>query len=276
MNSTAARGKLRGIFQCLTLRSGFAFYEDRFGLFWIYHVSPKALAVFDRKTNTLTDYAFPDRQSHGEVVTRVTGMMEDRSGNLRVATHGDGLLKFDREHGTFIRYRNDPADPGSLPQNEVDTLFADREGSIWAGLGRMGVTHFATKPLPFNRIPHLRSSDGTAEPFVGAVYEDRQGILWIGTPEALNRIDRKAGHYTSYRRTTGPAASTDVITIGEDRSGNLWVGTYGHGLLRFDRRTGQFQTYLHNPADPYSLSNDIVSRLLVDHNGTLWAPPRMV
>jgi hypothetical protein len=33
---------------------GFAFYEHRFGLFWIYHVSPNALAVFDRKTNTLT------------------------------------------------------------------------------------------------------------------------------------------------------------------------------------------------------------------------------
>ena len=28
-----------------------------------------------------------------------------------------------------------------------------------------------------------------------------------------------------------------MITIREDRSHNLWVGTYGHGLLRFDRRT---------------------------------------
>ena len=69
----------------------------------------------------------------------------------------------------------------------------------------------------------------------------------------------------------GPDVGTDVIAIDEDRSGNLWVGTYSHGLLRFDRRTEKFKTYQHNPADPYSLSNDIVSRLLVDHNGTLWA-----
>ena len=53
-------------------------------------------------------------------------------------------------------------------------------------------------------------------------------------------------------------------------NGNLWAGTYNHGLLRLDRRTGKFQTYRHNPADPYSLSNDVVTRLLVDHNGTLW------
>jgi signal transduction histidine kinase/streptogramin lyase len=84
------------------------------------------------------------------------------------------------------------------------------------------------------------------------------------------RIDREAGQYTSYR-TSGPKANSDVIAIREDHSGNLWAGTYGHGLLRFDPRTGQFKTYRHDPADPYSLSNDIVSRLLVDHNGTLWA-----
>ena len=62
-----------------------------------------------------------------------------------------------------------------------------------------------------------------------------------------------------------------MITIREDHSGNLWAGTYNHGLLRLDRRTGKFKTYRHNPADPYSLSNDIVTRLLVDHDGTLWA-----
>jgi PAS domain S-box-containing protein len=248
---------------------GFAFYEDRFGLFWIYHVSPNALAVFDRKTNTLTHYAFSDRGASGTAETRVTAMIEDRSGTLWVATHGPGLLKFDREHGRFIRYRNDPADPDSLPQNEVDTLFADREGSIWAGLGSMGPVRFATNRLPFTKLvysPHPNRKN----PFVGAIYEDRRGILWVGTPEALNRIDRKEESFSSYRNG-GPETSTDVITIREDRSGNLWVGTFGHGLLCFDRRTGQFKEYRHNPADPFSLSNDVVTRLLIDHNGTLWA-----
>src|SRR5689334_4557832 len=38
---------------------GFEFYEDRFGTFWISRSSPNPLAVFDRKSNTLTRYAFP-------------------------------------------------------------------------------------------------------------------------------------------------------------------------------------------------------------------------
>ncbi len=250
--------------------AGFGFYEDRFGVLWIFHDSPNALSVFDRKTNTLTSYSLHELEPSATALTVIMSMTEDRNGTLWLATHGAGLLEFDREHGRFIRYRNDPSDPNSLPQNDVENVFTDREGSVWACLGRMGVTHFATNPLPFKRIPHLASSEGTAEPFVGAIYEDHQGILWVGTPEALNGIDRKTGHYTSYHRTPGPAVNTDVITIREDRSGNLWAGTYNHGLLRLDRRTGKFQTYRHNPADPYSLSNDVVTRLLVDHNGALW------
>jgi ligand-binding sensor domain-containing protein/signal transduction histidine kinase len=248
----------------------FSFYEDRFGMFWIFNLAGNALAVFDRNTNTLTRYAFykgePPASAFG-----IRAVLEDRNDTLWLATQSAGLLKFDREHRRFIRYRNNPADPESLPQDSVISLYSDREGNIWAGLGRMGLARFTTKPSPFKRVPHNpSSSNGTVEPFVGAIYEDSQGILWIGTPDALNRIDRKAGRYTSYR-TSGPGVGSDVITIREDHSGNLWVGTYGHGLHRFDARTGQFKTYRHDPADPYSLSNDYVSRLLVDHNGTLWA-----
>jgi ligand-binding sensor domain-containing protein/signal transduction histidine kinase len=248
----------------------FGFHEDRFGVFWIFHKSPNALAVFDRNTKTLRNFSFHEPEPSSAALRVIMDMTEDRNGNLWLATHGAGLLKFDREHQRLIRYRNDPCDPNSLPQNDIESLFADREGSVWVALGRMGIAHFATNPLPFKTIPHLASSEGTAQPFVGAIYEDRQGVLWVGTPEALNGIDRKTGHYASYRRTPGPAANTDVIAISEDRSGNLWAGTYGHGLLRLDRRNGSFQTYRHNPDDPYSLSNDIVTRFLVDHTGTFW------
>ena len=240
---------------------GFGFYQDRFGVFWIFHVSPNPLWAFDVNTNTLTRYIFP-REPTGTAVTRVTTMLEDQEGTLWIGTHGPGLLKFDREHKRFIRYRNDPSDPGSIPQNDVDALFSDQEGSIWVGLGSMGPVRFTPKSPPFRRLFYAAGGPTTEDPFVGAIYEDLQGILWIGTPKALNRIDRKTRSVTVYRYG-GPENDTDVIAIREDSSGALWVGTYGHGLLRFDRRTGKFKKY--------RLTDDFVSRLLVDHNGTLWA-----
>jgi ligand-binding sensor domain-containing protein len=245
-------------------KDGFQFYEDRFGMFWILHDAPNALAVFDRKTNTLTNYEFPKR---GPALMRASGILEDRNGALWIATHGLGLLKFDREQEKFIRYMNIAADPESLPQDKLDALLADRDGKIWVAPGRLPPALLVTKPPQFNKLPKIPGS--TIEPFVGALFEDGEGVLWIGTPEALVRRD-KNGAITEYR-TGRREVAADVVSICEDRSGSLWVGTYGHGLHRFDRRTGKFKTYRHNPGDPYSLGSDVVTRLLVDHNGTLWA-----
>jgi ligand-binding sensor domain-containing protein/signal transduction histidine kinase len=248
----------------------FLFYEDRFGTFWILNLSGNPLAVFDRNTNTLTYYPL-QTETRPATDFAIRAVCEDHKGNLWLATHGAGLLEFDREHRRFVRYHNNPADAQSLAEDSVISLFADREGSIWAGLGRTGLTRFDSKALPFKRVNYNPNDPkNKVEPFVGAIYEDSKRSLWIGTPEVLMHIDRKAGQQNTYR-TSGPRANSDVITIREDHSGNVWAGTYGHGLHRFDPRTGQFKTYRHDPADPYSLSNDIVSRLLVDHNGTLWA-----
>jgi PAS domain S-box-containing protein len=249
---------------------GFSFYEDRWGVFWLYNLAPDSLAVFDRRTNRLTHFSFDRNNPGGKQVTGISAMLEDPEGNLWLATHGAGLLKFDRDHQKFVRYRNNPSDLESLPQNNVESLFLDREGSIWAGLGRLGIARFNRNSLPFQRFLHLDSPDNPVQPFVGAIYEDRKGILWIGTPAALNGIDRRGGHYTYVRRTPDPVATTDVISIAEDSLSNLWVGTYSHGLLCLNRRTGRFRTYKHNPADPNSISSDIVHRMLLDHSGTLW------
>gem|GEM_PF-2115253 len=249
----------------------FSFYEDRFGVFWIYHVSANPLSVFDRKTHTLTHFSFHKENSLGLALTGITGMLEDQNGVLWLSSNGAGLLKFDREHRRFIRYRNNLADPESLAQNSVREVFADQEGIIWASLGGFGLTRFTSKPLPFQRYRHDFGNPASRdEPFVGAIYEDHQGILWIGAHEALNRIDRKAERYDAFSLTAAGEGS-DVITICEDRSGYLWVGTYSHGLFRFDPRTALFKRFQHNPRDPHTLSNNIVPRLLVDHNGTLWA-----
>ncbi len=121
-----------------------------------------------------------------------------------------------------------------------------------------------TKPAPFKKLPKVSGS--TIQPFVGALYEDRQGILWIGTPEALIRRDYKTGRITAYR-TGGPEVGSDVVSICEDRSGNLWVGTYGQGLHRFDRRTGRQAIYTTLPSGTYTFRAQGATR------GGPWSEP---
>jgi PAS domain S-box-containing protein len=248
-----------------------SFYEDRVGVFWIFQITGGGLAVFDRKTHTLTHYSFHKGHLSDALMTGAMTMLEDRDGSLWFGTFGDGLVKFDRQERKFIRYRNDPATPDSLGEDNVTTLFQDREGNIWAGLHMMAPNRFSTRPPLFEKFKHEpgnpNSLSGT---MVNGIYEDREGILWISAINALNRVDRKTGQYTFYR-TAVPGVSPRPTAIVEDRLGFLWVGSDNHGLTRFDPKTGLFRTFRHSPTDRFSLSSDRITGLFIDHAGTLWA-----
>jgi signal transduction histidine kinase/streptogramin lyase len=196
--------------------------------------------------------------------------IEDNSRTLWLASFGAGLLKLDREHGVFIRYRNHPENLESIADDRVMSLRGDREGNVWVGLLASEPNFFRTETAPFMPLRVIRSDPRSyGEKIVNAVYEDRDHVLWMATAGALNRINRGSGEFTSYQ-PPGQGLSSDVIAITEDRGGGLWFGSYGAGLSRFDRRTGRFKTYLHEPDNPSSLSNNIVSRMLIDHAGTMW------
>jgi signal transduction histidine kinase/ligand-binding sensor domain-containing protein len=248
-------------------------YEDHLGILWVTYVTGgngSGLAVLDRSTNRLTPYSLYDKRSGKQIYSGFMAVLEDHNNTLWFASYGDGLLKFDREHQLFIRYRNHEADVESLAENRVISLREDREGNIWAGLHAREPNFFRTENSPFMPLSRNQNNPNSlGETFVNAIYEDHEGVLWTGTTGALSRIDSRSGQSVSYL-PPGPGLSNDVIAIKEDSLGALWVGTYGGGLSRFDRKTEHYKTYLHESGNPSSLSNNIVSRLLVDHAGTMW------
>jgi ligand-binding sensor domain-containing protein/signal transduction histidine kinase len=250
-----------------------SFYEDHLGVFWITYITNKSgsgLAVLDRSTNSLIPYSIYDRKSGKELPAGFIEATEDNSQTLWLASFGGGLLKFDRKHGVFIRYRNDPENPESIAEDRVISLCGDREGNVWVGLHVSEPNFFRTEKAPFMPLRAMRSNPRShGENMVGAIYEDHDQVLWIATTGALNRINPRSGESAAYQ-PPGQGLSSDVIAITEDRAGGLWIGTYGAGLSQFDRRTGRFKTYLHEPENPSSLSNNIVSRMLIDHAGNMW------
>src|SRR5262249_34245230 len=248
-------------------------YEDHLGGFWIFYTTTgngSGVAVLDRANNKLTRYSIYDQKSGRELSDGVMAAVEDLNKTLWLATKSSGLLRLDREHGIFIRYRNHPDDLESLGEDRLISLCVDREGNVWTGLHAMAPDFFHSRPrsfMPLLRRPSNPNSFGEA--FVNAFYEDQQGVLWIGTTGALIRINRKSEQYTSYL-PPGPGLNNDIVAITKDHSGALWVGTMGGGLGRFDQRAGQFKTFRHQASDPSSLSDDAVSRVFVDHSGTTW------
>jgi ligand-binding sensor domain-containing protein len=246
----------------------FSFFEDSFGVFWVYHATiGGGLSIYDRRTNKLTRYSFDPSAGSRTDVRGIVDILEDRDRNLWLATTNDGLYKLDRTHQRFIRYKNEPNNGESLADDQLLNLFQDREGNIWVGPEQVAPNYFSTKATPFERFIHQPgTANNLGASLVSSIYEDRKGILWISSSSSLNRIDRKTGE----NRLVYGGANDEVHTMMEDSTGALWAGTAAHGVQLIDELTGQYKGPPNSLFAQSNADGRLVGRFLPDKDGTLW------
>jgi len=121
------------------------------------------------------------------------------------------------------------------------------------------------------RFEHLTIEDGLSQNSAFALFQDRQGYLWIGTQDGLNRYDGYGFTVFKNQPENPNSISQDkILELFQDSQGVIWIGTWGGGLNRFDPTTQSFIRYQNDPDDPTSLSHDLVDVILEDPSGNLW------
>jgi signal transduction histidine kinase/ligand-binding sensor domain-containing protein len=128
-----------------------------------------------------------------------------------------------------------------------------------------------TFPSDF-RYKHLSLEDGLSQSTVFACLQDRQGYMWFGTEDGLNRFD--GYQFTVYRRRDQDSLSLPdsyVTSLVEDSQGNLWVGTYSGGVAILDRSTGLFRRIVLPEWSYNGLGTNAVMSLTKDGEGNIWA-----
>lgn len=125
------------------------------------------------------------------------------------------------------------------------------------------------------RFERISLEKGLSQASILCMLQDREGFLWMGTYEGLNRYD---GYnflvFKSRSNQENTLSDSGIRALYEDRSGMIWIGTSGGGLNRYDRKTGQFIHYLHHPEDPSSISSNEVRAVFEDGQGVLWVGTR--
>src|SRR5262245_34747829 len=92
-------------------------------------------------------------------------------------------------------------------------------------------------------LSRVGTEAGLSHNSVYSLLQDRQGFLWVGTVDGLNRYDGYT--FLTYRHDPSDSRSLSnpvVRCLLEDSRGELWVGT-DNGLDRLDRRQGRFTRY---------------------------------
>lgn len=154
------------------------------------------------------------RRRQADRFERATGF-SDVLGNL--AETADGTMWVT---DPTVGYRRLAESPGaaSLPlQGRGLRLTVDRKGSLWIGTGGQGLWRLRAPGAPGATLERSVSVTGLLGDGVYSLLEDRNGNIWAGTTEGLNRLT--------------PRTIEQVIDIGLVRGlqvqpdGRVWIGT---------------------------------------------------
>lgn len=230
-------------------------FEDAEGRLW-FGTQDGGVCWFDGKRFYHDELPAELQTAHVRAIT------QDNNGYLWFATFGDGIIRFNGfEHQAFTT-----AD--GLGHNTVRAVFADAEGTVWAGtddgLSRYNGTNFDT----------YSPNDGMVHSKVLCITEDEHQHLWIGTNGGASRFDYaalKAGGQGFHNVTvTDGLINKRVKSIVQDHTGNLWFGTRAGAsrITASDLEAGNMEFRSFTQAE--GLSNSRIRTIFEDAAGTVW------
>jgi ligand-binding sensor domain-containing protein/signal transduction histidine kinase len=120
------------------------------------------------------------------------------------------------------------------------------------------------------RFRTYTTTDGLSQATARAIVQDRDGFIWIGTQDGLDRFDGYGFRvYKHDRNDRWSLTQNHVWALLADADGSIWIGTQAGGLNRYDPDLDRFVAYQAAAAED-SAASRLVSSLLRDRDGRIW------
>jgi signal transduction histidine kinase/ligand-binding sensor domain-containing protein len=125
--------------------------------------------------------------------------------------------------------------------------------------------------FPKLNFKSFTEKDGLSKDYVRSICQDKDGFMWFGTPDGIDKFDGK--NFIDYNNLLKDSLSSNYqisYDIVEDNKGLFWISTYSNGIILFDKNRETVTRIKHISNDPSSLSNDNVLDVFEDKNSNIW------
>lgn len=220
--------------------------QDAKGFIWI--ATSRGLSRFDG-TN-IKNFTTFEGDPTALPSDNILDLMVDNKGRLWVGTY-DGLAIYDENREYFKVYQDSLNHGGILPGSKINTIFQDRDGQVWLGIGEIGFCLFdeareVVKPFEINVKPPDKTIDvsriNTILSITGDVKND--SILWVATLSGLIEYNKHTEqyhwHYFRQANADRQFRTNTFRTILAHPNGKLYLGSWG-GASIFDPETERFE-----------------------------------
>ncbi|UFH53580.1 two-component regulator propeller domain-containing protein [Spirosoma sp. KNUC1025] len=130
-------------------------------------------------------------------------------------------------------------------------------------------TSIAQNQPVINQFDHLSVKDGLSNNSVNCILQDREGFMWFGTNDGLNKYDGYT--FTTLKSSVNESAhsfqNNQIMGFCEDHKNRLWVATRG-GLHEVDKQTGRVTAHLirADNTDRWNAQHAVYE----DHQHVIW------
>lgn len=246
----------------LSQSSVIAIHQDKFGQMWF--GTRDGLNKYDGSKFTIfrNDAANKHSISNNDILS----IEEDNTGKIWVGTY-NGLNCYDPVSNTFTRYLH-TKNNHTISSNAIWSI-REIGDEMWFGTSK-GLTIYNKKSKLFTSVFHSDTDPATVPSNnIITILKSKKGAIWIGTTKGLCQLINRKNGKLSFKNY--PLNNTDLLNvqaIAEDVSGNLWVGTKNKGLLKFDKTSNAFVSFLSE--NKYREINTDIRSLAFDNQGSLW------
>ena len=211
---------------------------------------------------------------------------EDAARDIWIGTKGEGVYKLTRKDNgnsfDILHYKNRADDKYSLSDDNVYSIFEDKNGNIWIGTYGGGL-NLILREGDDRKVLHYYNDLGNY-PFVlgdrvRIIAGDRSGNICVGTTLGFMMFDANFSSpreidfkiYSRNNTDEHSIGANDIIDICTTQSGETYIGTFGGGISKI-KETDQngfpitFETY--DSSD--GLPSNIILSIGEDKRGDLW------
>ncbi len=197
----------------------------------------------------------------------ISSIIEDRNGNLFLCSEGNGLIYYNPNTKTYRIFKAEESNENSLTADNIKASYFDRDANeLWLGTHLGGLCVLNTKTFRLTQYKTIKPEWKQSN--ILSSIQPYNGNLLVGTHEGLFLFDRKSKQFSLFSGKLHKTVSF-IQDAKTDKAGNLWIAGI-NGLYRYNFKTEKISSFFYNANDSMSLSNDNVSRILVDSKNRLW------
>ena len=209
-------------------------------------------------------------------LTEVDNFIKSRSGDYWIKSDNKGYYNYIPSLSKLTAH---PEINNYNGRGDKQPMLEDSKSNIWFP-GRGGI--FNRLNTVTGRLDSFSINTNTTKPMQAAaictaLYEDKQGVFWIGTSEGFTKIifsGKENGlpiikwfyNNSSNRNSLNYNFVSCFLDDPAAPEKYLWIATKGGGINRLDKTTGDF---FHLTAKD-GLPDDVVYGILPDEDGNIW------